>query len=227
MKDNKKQIFIAGLGRFGQSLAVNLLEQGAEVFGVDARESMVEEIADQLTHSAIANTTDPKVMARLGLADFDAAVCAIGSDLEASLMTTLLMKENGAKHIIAKSTTVLHGKILKKTGADRVIFPEAEVAARLARDFLAPKDFVEVVPLSVQYSMFELKAPKSYCGLTLNQLHLRRRFGLNVIALRRGEEIIVSPSAEEVVRRNDLMVVVGDRSKAREALEAPGLETEE
>jgi len=92
MKDNKKQIFIAGLGRFGQSLAVNLLEQGAEVFGVDARESMVEEIADQLTHSAIANTTDPKVMARLGLADFDAAVCAIGSDLEASLMTTLLMK---------------------------------------------------------------------------------------------------------------------------------------
>lgn len=224
MKERKQQILVAGLGRFGQNLAIDLIDLGAEVFGVDHHEEAVAEIADRLTHSAVANTTEPRVVSKLGVPDFDAVVCAIGSDLEASFMTALLLKEAGAKQLVAKATTTLHGKILTKIGADRVIFPEREVAARLARDFLAPKDFVEVVPLTVQHSMFELKAPQSFCGLTLHELHLRRRFGLNVVALRRGDETIVSPTAEEVLRRGDLMVVVGDRSKAKEALNAPGIE---
>lgn len=224
MKDKKRQVLVVGLGRFGQNLAIDLMELGAEVLGTDVRESCVAEVADRLTHTAVADSTDSRVIKKLGVPDFDAVVCAIGSDLEASLMTALLLKENGAKYLVAKSTSDLHSKILNKIGADRIIFPERDAAARLAREFLAPKDFVELVPLTVQHSMFELKAPQSYCGLTLHQLHLRRRFGLNVIALRRGDQTIVSPKADEVVRRDDLMVVVGDKNRAKEAMEAPGIE---
>jgi trk system potassium uptake protein TrkA len=227
MKIKKQQFLVAGLGRFGQKLAVDLIELGAEVFGIDAQEERVAEVADWLTHSAIANTTEVKVVEQLGVADFDAAICAIGSDLEASLMTALLLKENGAKVLVAKASTQLHGKILSKIGADRVIFPEREVAAKLARDFLAPKDFVEVLPLTVQHSIFELKAPVSFCGLTLEHLHLRRRFGLNVVAIRRGDETIVSPGAGEVVRRGDTLVVIGDRAQARNAVEAVDTQSEQ
>ena len=160
MSRKKKQYLVLGLGRFGQGLALDLEEMGAEVMGVDQNEDHVSEVADRITHSAVADTTDSKVLQQFGVAEFDGVICAIGNVLEASLMTTLLLKELGAKYLVAKATSELHGKILKRIGADRVIFPEREVAARLARDFLAPKDFVEVVPLTVQHSMFELKAPK-------------------------------------------------------------------
>lgn len=219
MKPQKQQFLVAGLGRFGQKLALDLIALGAEVLGIDSSEERVAEVADRLTHSAVANTTEVKVVEKLGVSDFDAAICAIGSDLEASLMTTLLLKENGAKMLVAKATTELHGTILTRIGADRVIFPEREMAGRLARDFLAPKDFVEVLPLTVQHSLFELKAPAKFCGITLQDLHLRRNYGLNVVAIRRGDETVVSPGADEVVRRGDLMVVVGDRSQAKKALE--------
>lgn len=224
MKRHKQQILIAGLGRFGQNLAVDLIKSGAEVLGIDASEAAVAEVADLLTHSAVADTTESRVIKKLGVADFDAVVCAIGSDLEASLMTALLLKEHGAKLLVAKSTSDLHGQILTKIGADRIIYPERDAAARLTREFLTPSNFVELLPLTVQHSMFELKAPKNFSGLTLQQLHLRKRFGLNVIALRRGDDTIVSPGPDEVVRRDDLVIVVGDKARAKEAMEAPGLE---
>lgn len=219
MKKPKQQILVAGLGRFGQGLALDLEELGAEVMGIDVQEDRVYEVADHLSHTAVADTTERKVLEQLGVGDFDAAVCAIGNDLEASLMTALLLKELNVKKLVAKATSDTHGKILAKIGADQVIYPEREVAARLARDFLAPKDFVEVVPLTVQHSMFELKAPSSFFGHTLAGLELRRRFGLNIVAIRRAQETVVSPMAEEVVRRDDLFVVVGERSRAQEALE--------
>jgi trk system potassium uptake protein TrkA len=215
---SKKQYLILGLGRFGQGLALDLERMGAEVMGVDENEEHVSEIADRITHTAVADTTEKKVLEQLGVAEFDSVICAIGNVLEASLMTTLLAKELGARHLVAKATSELHGKILKRIGADRVIFPEREVAARLARDFLAPKDFVELVPLTVQHSMFELKAPKEFSGHALSELHLRHKFGLLVVAIRRGEETVVSPGAHEVIRHNDLMVVVGDRAQAKELL---------
>ncbi len=215
MKIRKQQFLITGLGRFGQKLAIDLMGLGAEVMGVDRNEERVAEIADSLTHSAIADTTELKTIENLGVAEFDAVICAIGTDMESSLMSAVLLKENGAKMLVAKASTELHGKILMKVGADRVVFPEREMAAKLARDFLAPKDFVEVLPLTVQHSLFELRAPTKFCGMTLQELHLRKRYGLNVVAIRRGDETLVSPVAEEVVRRGDLMVVVGDRARAK------------
>jgi trk system potassium uptake protein TrkA len=218
----KKQILIAGLGRFGQSLALGLEEMGAEVMGIDAREEAVNEISDRVTHVVIADTTEEKVIEEIGVAQFDAVVCAIGNHLEASLMTTVLLKEYGAKMLVAKASSALHGRVLEKVGVDRVIYPEREVAARLARDFMVPREFVEVVPLTVQHSMFELKAPPNFAGQTLAELDLRSRFGFLVVAVRRGEDTVVAPGPEEVIRRSDLLVVVGDRSRAEEAANSTG-----
>ena len=213
----KRQILICGLGRFGQSLGLSLEGMGAEVMGVDSREDAVNEVSDQLTHSIIADTTEERVIQEIGVSQFDSVVCAIGSHIEASLMTTVLLKENGAKKLVAKACSALHGRVLEKVGVDRVIYPEREVAARLARDFMVPREFVEVVPLTVQHSMFELKAPPSFAGRTLAELDLRGRYGFLVVAVRRGDETVVAPGPDEVIRRSDLLVVVGDRSRAEEA----------
>lgn len=219
MKRPKKQYLVIGLGRFGQSLALDLVQLGAEVFGVDQSEEAVTEVADRLTHSAVANTTEAKVIEKLGVDQFDSVICAIGGDLEASVMTALLVKEQGARNLVAKANSRLHGKILERLGVDQVLFPEREVASRLARDFMASEQFVEVFPLTVQHSMFELKSPPHFAGRTLQQLHLRKRFGLTVIAIRRAGETVVSPGPEEVIRRDDVLLVVGDRTTAEQALQ--------
>jgi trk/ktr system potassium uptake protein len=215
----KRQILICGLGRFGQSLGISLEKVGAEVMGVDSREEAVDEVSERFTHSIIADTTEERVVAEIGVAQFDAVVCAIGSHVEASLMTTVLLKENGAKMLVAKASSGLHGRVLEKIGVDRVIYPEKEVAERLARDFMVPREFVEVVPLTVQHSMFEFKSPPNFAGRTLAELDLRGRYGFLVVAIRRGEETVVAPGPDEVIRRADLLIVVGDRSRAREATE--------
>lgn len=217
----KKQILVAGLGRFGQSLSLKLEEMGIEVLGIDDREEAVNEVSEQLTHAIIADATEEKVIEEVGVAQFDAVVCAIGSNIEASLMTTVLFKEHGAKLLVAKASSALHGRILEKVGADRIVYPEREVAHRLARDFVVPREFVEVVPLTVQHSMFELKSPPHFAGQTLAELDLRAKFGFLVVAVRRGDETVVAPGPDEVIRRADLLVVVGDRARAEEALKPP------
>lgn len=214
----KKQVLIIGLGRFGASLAEALEELGAEVMGVDEREELVTAVADRITHSMIADTTNERVLRELGVADFDAVVCGIGADFEASLMTSLMLRELGAKHLIAKASTDLHGRVLKKIGADRIIFPERDVALRLAQEVVGSKDVRELLPLSVQHSIFELeRTPAHFVGRSLADLRLRARFGLTVIAIRRGTDTVVSPPAEEVVQQGDLLLVIGDRAQAEEA----------
>lgn len=222
----KKEVLVVGLGRFGQSLATALAELGAEVMGVDQSEDRVEEVAELITHAVIGDATDERVVKGIGVSQFDVVVCGIGSDTEASLMSSVLLKEFGAKHLVAKASSNLHGRLLEKIGVDRVVYPERDVANRLARDFLVPEEFVEVVPLTVQHSMFELKSPAHFAGRTLAELHLRARFGFLVVAIRRGEDTVVAPGPNEVVRHNDLMVVVGERARAEEAVNG-GKETKE
>lgn len=214
----KKQILIIGLGRFGASLAEALEGLGAEVMGIDEREELVTAVADRITHSMIADTTNERVLRDLGVADFDVVICGIGADFEASLMTSLMLRELGAKHLVAKASTELHGRVLKKIGAHQVIFPERDVALRLAQDLLGDEDVRELLPLSVRHSIFELeKTPPRFVGRSLAELQLRARHGLTVIAIRRGADTVVSPLAEEVVREGDVLLVIGDRAQAEEA----------
>lgn len=216
----KRQFLVVGLGRFGAALALLLEEMGGEVLAVDRREAAVSEIAEGVTHSIIADTTDERVVKDLGVDQFDDCICAIGGDIEGSLMTTLLLREFGARSLVSKASTELHGRLLEKIGADRVIYPERDMAQKLGRDLFAPPGIEELLTLSVRHRMFEIKAPEHFHQRTLADLQLRARHGMNVIAIRRGNDTIVSPAAEEVVHGGDGLVVVGDAEKARETLES-------
>jgi trk system potassium uptake protein TrkA len=145
-------------------------------------------------------------------------VCSIGGDIQASIMTTLLLKEMGAKYLVAKASTALHGRALAKLGVDRVVYPEREMAQRLAQDFLAP-NVTEVLHLTVSQSMFEMPAPAKFAGKTLIELNLREKFGLNVLAIKRGGEPQVSPPPTEIIEVGDILLVLGSRERAEDCVE--------
>lgn len=214
-KQKSQQVLILGLGRFGQSLARSLVEGGAEVMAMDSREEATEEIAEDVTHVMIADCTEENVLREVGPENFDIVVCAIGGDIQASVMTTLLLKEMGVKHLVAKASTSLHGRALAKLGVDRVVYPEREMAQRLAQDFLAPH-VTEVMYLTVSQSMFEMHAPAKFEGKTLIDLNLRERYGMNVLAIKRDGEPHVSPPPTEAIREGDILLVLGNRSLAEE-----------
>ncbi len=214
----KRQFLIAGLGRFGMSLATYLESMGGEVMVVDSEESRVNEIADYVTHSLIADTTEERVIKDLGVEQFDEVICAIGTNIEASLMTTMLLREFGAKKLTSKASTELHGRLLEKIGADRVVYPERDMASKIAKEFMATPGIEELLAFSVSHKMFEISAPAQFNQRSLKDLHLRAKFGINVIAIRRGEDINVSPGADAIVRGGDKLVVVGDVDKTTEAL---------
>lgn len=218
-KKKSKQYLLIGLGRFGSALARYLETHGAQVLAVDVREDKVREVCQDVTHTLIADAADERVISELGVEHFDAIVCGIGENLEASVMACVLLKEHGAKHLVAKATSDLHGKCLLKLGVDRVIYPERDMAERLAKDFVVDQDLVELLPLTVQYSMFEVKAPASFAGSSLVELDVRAKLGINIVAIRRGEEVVISPRATEVIQPEDLLIVVGERHEAMEKLE--------
>lgn len=217
-KTRSQQILILGLGRFGQSLARSLVASGVEVMAVDSREEATEEIANEVTHVMIADTTEEHVLREIGPEHFDIVVCAIGGDIQASIMTTLLLKELGAKRLVAKASTSLHGRALEKLGVDRVVYPEREMAQRLAQDFLAPH-MTEILHLTVSQSMFEMPAPDKFQGKSLIELNLREQYGMNVLAIKRNGEPQVSPSPQEVICKDDILLVLGNRELAEECFD--------
>ena len=221
MKNNKPktgQVLVVGLGRFGQSLARALVAGGVEVMAMDSREDAAEEISDEVTHVMIADSTEEHVLREVGPEHFDLVVCAIGGDIQASIMTTLLLKEMGAKKLIAKASTALHGRALEKLGVDRVVYPERDMAQRLAQDVLAP-NINELVHLTVTQSMFEMPAPVRFVGKSLIELNLREQYGFNVIAVKRDGETQVSPNPTEGIQEGDILLVLGNRERAEDIID--------
>lgn len=203
-----RQIAVIGLGRFGESVGRALRELGQEVLGIDTDETRTQALADVLTHVVQADATQEGVLAELGVGRFDAAVVAMGADIEASTLVTLTLKELGAKHVVARASSVTHGKVLAKVGADRVVFPESDMGQRVAYGLLHPNvvDYFRLVP---DYSVIEMTAPRSFHGLTLSQLDLRRRFGANIILIRRQNDVNASPGGDDTIEPGDLLVVSG------------------
>lgn len=217
-KKRKQQILVVGLGRFGQSLARALVAGGAEVMAMDACEDATEEVASDVTHVMIADSTEENVLREVGPDNFDVVVCAIGGDIQASIMTTLLLKELGAKYLVAKASTALHGRALEKLGVDRVVYPERDMGQRVAQDFLAPH-LTEVLHLTVTQSMFEMPAPERFVGKSLIELNLREKWGLNVLAVKRDGEPQVSPPPNELIQEHDVLLVLGNRERAEKCFE--------
>lgn len=204
-----KSYVVVGLGRFGVEAAVRLCELGAEVLAIDTRADVVQQVSGSVTHAVVADARDKEVLRALGAADFDCAIVAIGDSLTDSVLATMNLLELGVPHLVCKAYDETHSQILRKLGAHQVLIPEKEQAARLARNLSSPNvlDFIE---LSSDYGIVELPAPKSWQGKTLKELNVRAKLGVNIIAVKRGEGINVSPAADYCIDNEDVMVVLGD-----------------
>ena len=208
MKKEKKQFAVIGLGRFGTSVASTLQALGHEVLAIDSDEERVQKLSDEVTHVVQADTTDENSLNALGLRNFDAVVVAIGADVQANVTTTLLLKEMGIPFIIAKARNALHGKILAKIGADRVIYPERDMGQRVAHS-LVSTNVLDYIELSPSLSLVEVTAPGIFVGRTLAQADLRARYGVNVVAIKRYEDLIVPPQPDELIHECDVLIVIG------------------
>jgi len=205
----KKQFAVIGLGRFGTSVATTLHKMGYEVLAIDNNEERVQEFSNEVTHVVQADTTDEDTLNALGIRNFDVVVVAIGEDVQANIMTTLQLKELGIPHIVAKASNTLHGKVLEKLGADRVVYPERDMGQRVAHN-LVSSSVMDYIELSPNLNIMEISVPHTLVGKTLAGSDLRAKYGINVAAIKRGEDIIVPPQPSEKILAEDILVVVGD-----------------
>jgi trk system potassium uptake protein TrkA len=203
-----KQFAVIGLGRFGTSVAQTLFKAGYEVLAIDASEERTQKFSEEVTHVVAADTTDENSLKALGIRNFDVVVVAIGEDIQANVLTTLLLKELGVPHIVAKARTQLHGKMLEKIGADRVVYPERDMGVRVAHN-LVSNNVLDYIELSPNLSLVEVTAPKTLIGQSLAEASLRSKYGINVVAMKRGDQLIVPPLPSESIREKDILIVVG------------------
>jgi trk system potassium uptake protein TrkA len=208
MKRKNKTFGVIGLGRFGYHVARTLAQGGAEVIACDVDEEKVREVSEYVSLAYVLDATDAKALKESGIANVDTAVVSIGENIEASILIVVQLKELGVKEVVAKAITPLHGKVLEKLGVDRVVYPEKEMAIRVAHSLLVG-EFIEEIPIGEKHSLFELKAFDFMLGKTLRDLDVRRRFGVSVLAIKRGENLIVNPVGDEKVLPGDILVVLG------------------
>ena len=204
-----KSYVVLGLGRFGSQVAVELCRLGCEVMAMDVNKELVSQFSADVTHAVVGDSQDKDVLKALGVADFDCAIVAIGGDLAASVLTTMNLKELGVPQIICKAHDATHRKVLEKLGADRVVIPEQEQACRLARSLSSP-NVLDYIELSDEYGIIEVPAPKSWWDKSLRELNVRAKLGVNILAVRRGGRINVSPAADFAIAEGDILVVLGD-----------------
>ncbi len=215
----RKQYAVFGLGSFGESVAVTLQQLGCEVVVVDNHMERIEEISSQVSYAVQADIGDPEVIKSLGTRNLDGVVVAVVDDMEASVMATLVSKEIGVPFVLAKAKSELHATILKKIGADSIIFPEKEIGKSVARN-LVSNEFADWLNLSTEYSIAEIAIPEKWVGKTLAELNVRRTHDVNVVGIKEGEEIQVNPDPHEVFRKDMVLILIG----ANEALERFGRE---
>ncbi|AMO84495.1 Ktr system potassium uptake protein A [Solibacillus isronensis B3W22] len=205
-----KQYAVIGLGRFGTSVARRLHEAGQEVLGIDLVEEKVEAAEGYVTDAVIADSTEEKALTSLGITDFDCVIVAIGNDIQSSILTVVLLKNLGIQKIIAKALGKRHGQVLEAIGADWVIYPERDMGERVANQLLSPK-LLNYIELSKNYNIEEITIPLRMAGKNLKELDIRAKFNVSIIAIVRNDDIIVSPSPEELLQPEDLLVTIGSR----------------
>ncbi len=205
----KKTFLVIGLGTFGSSVARSLYDMGNEVLAIDKNEDRVSEIQDYVTEAAQLDATDEHSLKSWGLADVDTAFVAIGNDIKASILVTVLCKDLGVKFVVAKAQDDLHAKVLKKIGADRVVFPEREMGIRLAFN-LTSTNLLDCIELSSDYTLMEISAFEEWVGQSLIKLNLRKNYGINIMAIKHIDgSLNISPLGEDVITKDDVLIVIG------------------
>ncbi|MDQ0272451.1 potassium channel family protein [Cytobacillus purgationiresistens] len=204
----KKEFAVIGLGRFGGSICRELAEQGMEVMAIDTDEIRVNEFALIASHAVVGDTTDESVVKSLGIRNFDHVIVAIGDNIQASILTTLILKELGVNKVTVKAQNDYHEKVLKKIGADVVVHPERDMGRRIAHK-LVSNNVLDYLELSDEHSIVEIVANERLGGHSIIDLDVRAKYGINIVAIKRRDEIIVSPQANEAIKYNDVLIVIG------------------
>lgn len=215
------QFCILGLGRFGSAVALALAKKGHEVLAVDKDEDRVSAIEDKVSQALVLDITQEKQIEALGMGHFDWVIVSMSQNIEASILGTLLAKELGAKNVLSKASSDIHAKILRKVGADRVIFPEREMGQRVAEYLSSPKIF-DYIELSPEYSIIELVAPSNFENKTIRETQARSKFGVHIIAIKRRiakvekegkleaeEKVLIAPDPDEEILKGDLLILLG------------------
>jgi len=203
-----KQFLVIGAGRFGGSIATTLYNMGHDVLIVDQEEEPINQIADSVTHAILGNASDERTIKSIGASNFDVCVIAMGSDIQSSILMTIMLKESGAKYVVAKAQNELHAKVLYKVGADKVVFPERDMGAKLAQSLVA-SNIMDYIELSPEYSIVEISSLDEWIGNSLKDINMREKYGVNVMAIKKGDNINVSPTAASIIEQDDVLIVIG------------------
>lgn len=209
----KLQFFVAGLGRFGRSVAVTLEKMGYDVMAMDINEDAVQDLSDLLGYVVCADCSDEKNLNAIGAGNADVAVVAIG-DLSASLMTTLLLKEMGVKKIVVKALDSLHGKMLQKIGADKIIYSENEMGVRVAHNLISP-GIVDYIEMENNITILSIHVPVDWVGKSLIDIDVRKKYNITVVAIKRAGEMLVNPRPDMQMEAQDMLVILGDTESVK------------
>ena len=202
---------IIGLGRFGTELARKLCALGCEVMVIERDGDLVQQLSQQVTHAVVGDARDLGVLKALGVQDFDCAVVCIGDNLSDSVLATMHLKELGVPKVVCKAHDETHRQVLLKLGADQVVIPEQENAARLAKS-LSSHNVLDYIELSDEYGIIDVPAPQQWVGKSLKELNVRAKLGVNIIAVKSNDNINVSPAADYIITAEDIVVVLGDNN---------------
>lgn len=211
-RNRDRSILLIGLGRFGGAVATTLVKLGYEVLAVDSDADLVQSYSDKLTHVVQADTTNPSALEQLGAADFHKTVVAIGTDIEASILTTSALVDLGIEEIWAKAVTEAHGRILRRVGAHNVVFPEADMGERLAH--VVTGKMIDYIELDEHFALIETCAPEAIVGKTLGQAEVRRKYGITVVCIKSEGQAFTYATADTPIRHDDILVVAGETDKA-------------
>lgn len=210
-----KQILVVGCGRFGSSVAKTLSKLGHDVMVVDQNPDIIKDISDYVAHAVQMDALDEPSFRTIGIRNFDVAVIAIGSDLEASIMSALIAKEAGVPTVIAKAMSEIHGKLLMKIGADKIIYPERDMGMRVAFGLVTP-NILDVIEFSPDYSIIETVALEEWEQKSLKELNLT---DMTIIAIKTGERINIVPSSDAVIKKDDIVVILGNNDNLKKISE--------
>ena len=203
-----KQVLIIGVGQFGIHIAKRMEELHCEVMAVDREEDRINEVLPYVTNAQIGDSTNEEFLRSLGVGNYDVCFVALGSLFQSSLETTSLLKELGAKKVISRATNDVQMKFLLRNGADEVVYPEKHMALRIATKY-ASDSILDFIHLDNSYSIYELKVPKDWYNKTLSQIDIRRKFKINVLTIKRGEEVFI-PAPDTVIEADDIAFIIGE-----------------
>ena len=208
----KKTYAVFGLGRYGTAVAKELVDEGMEVIAVDIRERIINDAAAYLPVCKCADVTDAEVISRLGIGNIDTVIVCMAGNLEASVMAVALCKEAGVNNVIAKCASEMQRKILLRVGADKVVFPENESGIRLAKNLLS-SGFIDMISISKEASIIEINVKEEWLGKNLIELNLRKKYGFNIVAIKKGEKVNVNINPEHALDAQSSLIVIANNAK--------------